>query len=204
MIAKFINFVYLGYIQEGKIDLYKQLTQDKDEIDKAWFKLPYTDQLSSLAQARHIKMKLKALHLKMEKSTLAKRETLKHNVDLLHSKLDVKYKGNYNFPDDFNTTIFDKIIRMEHNRWNAYHYLNAWEYEEYLNLNSIKKEKKEKKLHNCLIPIEEFPYKKFVENPCDLKTELKKLIEWDIYSFIFIPNYLAETGYILQEVYKSE
>ena len=199
LIAKFINYVYDGYLADGKIDLYKKLTQDIDEIHKEWFKLKYTDQLSSLAQAKHIKMKLKALGLQMSKSTLSKENVLQKNVKLLHSKLDIDYVGSHPFPDNFTDTFFDKMTRMEHNRWNAYHYLNGWKYEEYLNVKPLKDDKKSIKLHNCLMPLEDFPSKTFVEDPKMRDAELTKLIEWDIYAFVFIPNYLAENNYILEE-----
>ena len=203
IIAKYINYVYEGYLSKGEIDLYRQLTDEKDLIFQKWFntqETSYTDQLSSLAQAKHIKMKLKVLGLKMVKSKLSTTETLKQNVDLLQSKLDVKYTGTHPFPSNFNDSLFDKMIRMEHNRWNAYHYLNGWKYDEHLYVEPIKTQKKEIKLHCCLLPLEEFPSKKFTEDESKKDEVLEVLIKWDIYAFIFIPNYLAETGYILEEM----
>ena len=38
----------------------------------------------------------------------------------------------------------EKLARCEHNRWNAFHYLNGWKYSE--------KEDKIIKLHDCLVP----------------------------------------------------
>ena len=48
-------------------------------------------------------------------------------------------------------TLFEKLIDCEHERWNAFHYINGWEYNE--------KKNKCKKLHNCLKPIRDFKEK---------------------------------------------
>jgi len=79
------------------------------------------------------------------------------------------------FPQDFDT-LFEKMIRVEHNRWMAYHYLNGWEYSQIKN--------KAKKEHNCLIPLEDFN-----------NDAMKKAVIYDMYSFLYLPNYLAEAGY---------
>jgi hypothetical protein len=72
--------------------------------------------------------------------------------------------------------IFDKLIFAEHERWNSYHYLNGWEYN--------KKKDKNLKLHDCLKSLDEFdePY-------------LQITIIYDIYSILYIPKFLASSGY---------
>ena len=198
-IAKFINYTYYGLTDNGSYNPNKSLGLKKEDIDKKWFSAPHNDQLSSLAQAKHIKMKLKALGLSALKSDAPKEKLIQENRKILESKFSTKYEGNYSFPDNFNDTLFDKMTRMEHNRWNTYHFLNGWEYKHYLNEQPLKNQMKEIKLHNCLLPIEEFRITQFVKDDSQKLSELVKLIEWDIYSFMYIPNYLGEAGYMLKE-----
>lgn len=79
------------------------------------------------------------------------------------------------FPKEYNT-LFEKMIRMEHNRWSAFHYLNGWKHAE------IKD--KDKKEHDCLRAIKDFD-----------QDRLKVTVLYDMYSFLYLPNYLAEAGY---------
>lgn len=81
------------------------------------------------------------------------------------------------FPRDYDT-LFEKLIRCEHNRWNAFHYLNGWKY-------APQKDKKSKR-HSCLKPLEEF-----------VEPDLQITVLYDIYSILYIPNYLANIGYQL-------
>ncbi len=64
---------------------------------------------------------------------------------------------------------------MEHNRWNAFHFLNGWKYAEV--------KEKEIKEHNCLMPLENFT-----------EIKMQKTAIYDIYSFLRLPIYLAEVG----------
>ncbi len=181
-LAKLVNYTYDGLMNDGKYNS-KAIFNYKDnqtKVNKQWFKTNYTDKISSLAQAKHIKMKLKVLGLITIKSNKTTNELLTINRSIIDSKFDINFKGNYQFPNNFNK-LFDQMIRLEHNRWNAYHYLNGWEY-------SSTKDK-EKKKHDCLLPIADFP------NYFTDKNRLEKLIEWDIYALMYIPNYLAEGGY---------
>ncbi|MEA3499032.1 MAG: hypothetical protein U9R16_08235, partial [Campylobacterota bacterium] len=183
MLAKFINYTYSGLLKDGKYNSgaifdYKN---SPNQVNMEWFNAKHTDKTSSLAQAKHQLMKLKTLGLKSIKSNKTIQELLDMNRSTLESKFDVDFKGNYPFPDNFTDKLFDKMLRLEHNRWNAYHYLNGWEYSEDKN-KSIKE-------HDCLLPIEDFP--KYFKD----KKRLTDLIEWDIYSFMYLPNYLAEAGY---------
>ena len=90
-------------------------------------------------------------------------------------KIDVAY-----FPASFDT-LFEKMIRMEHNRWIAYHHLNGWEYSDVKN--------KVKKEHNCLVPLEDFE-----------DDAMKKSVIYDIYSFLYLPKFLAEAGYEIEAI----
>ena len=199
LIAKFINYTYHGLTKNGAYSPNNRLNTHLEDINNKWFAASHSDQLSSLAQATHISMKLKALGLNSSPSEKTIKELLSTNRKILESKFSIQYQGNYAFPENFNNSLFDKMIRMEHNRWNTYHILNGWEYKHYLNEKTLKKQMKEIKLHNCLLPIEEFRITKFIDDDTLRDQELTKLIEWDIYSFMYIPNYLSEAGYILQE-----
>ena len=190
IIAKLVNYTYellanknyeTPYNKNAKFE-YNQDEKKRLAIDKHWFQSIFTDKTSSLAQAKHIKMKLKTLELKSVRSTKNRIKLLDINRKILENKLGKQdYDGDYDFPNNFYDKLFDRMIRLEHNRWNAYHYLNGWEY-------SSKKDKPIKK-HDCLLPIKDFP-KYFNEDK-----RLKQLIEWDIYSFMYLPNYMAEAGY---------
>ncbi len=189
ILAKLVNYTYDGLLKNEKYDdmaLFDYKTE-KSKVNKKWFNnTAYTDKTSSLAQAKHIKMKLKILGLEVIEPLKATKDLLKSNRTILDSKFDVKFEGDYGFPANFEDKLFDKMLRLEHNRWNAYHYLNGWEYSE-VKCKDIKE-------HNCLLPIDEFP--KYFQD----KKELSNLIEWDIYSYMYIPNYFAELGFELREV----
>jgi len=181
--AKLINYTYnlladsdgnVSYNADARFDYEK----NSNEINNKWFKASYSDKTSSLAQAKHINMKLKILGLQGIKSNKSAKELLTINRKIIDQLFDNNYEGNYMFPENFEKS-FDKMIRLEHNRWNSYHYLNGWIYS--------KDKDKDLKLHNCLMPLEFFP-KYFKED------RLVELIEWDIYAFMYIPNYLSESG----------
>ncbi len=55
----------------------------------------------------------------------------------------IKIKQKY-FKYDNSALGKEKLARCEHNRWNAFHYLNGWKY--------AKETEKNIKLHNCLLP----------------------------------------------------
>ncbi|MEA2018927.1 MAG: NAD-binding protein [Campylobacterota bacterium] len=197
-IAKLVNN---GYGDEYNKD---KLGQDKKKIKNKWYNTArFSDKLSSIAQAKHIDMKLKSMgfdRIKCECDDYKKDDLLKHNQKLMLAKLiedreaicldegsliryskelekvwsGSEYEVQY-FPQKFEN-LFEKMIRMEHNRWNAYHYLNGWKYED--------EKVKAKKEHDCLMPLKDFD-----------KDSIKITVIYDIYSFLYIPNYLAETGY---------
>lgn len=81
------------------------------------------------------------------------------------------------FPNDY-STLFEKMMRMEHKRWTTFHYLNGWKHAKIKN--------KDKKEHDCLKSFDEFEEKR-----------LKVSSIYDIYSFLYLPNYLAEAAYVI-------
>ena len=188
LLGKLVHYTYDGFLDEkeknyvqDKLVHYKTDKTMRDAINKSWYKSStYSDKLSSIAQAKLIDLKLKALNLTKKESTLPIEELLKRNREVFDPKIDETFEGAFVFSKDFDSTLFRNLIRMEHNRWNAYHYLNGFRYS--------KQKDKEKKLHDCLLPIEEFNTKK-----------IQDTIVYDIYSFMYIPNYLAEVGYEIVE-----
>ncbi|MFP4487128.1 MAG: RyR domain-containing protein, partial [Campylobacterales bacterium] len=175
-----------------------------DKVNKKWFNTAkHSDKLSNISQAKHIDIKLKALGFEKKKSDIADKktllvknqelfdETMNHLLgesgtsynELHEASIELgnfwngkSYEVKYN-PKEYKT-LFEKLIRCEHERWNSFHYLNGWEYADVKD--------KSKKLHNCLKPIEEFK-----------EPELQITILYDAYSILYLPNYLANAGYEL-------
>jgi hypothetical protein len=189
-------------IHNGYANAYfpKALKMDKRKIDEKWFNTTkFSDKLSNISQARHIDIKLKALGLrKVKVEYFDEEKLLKINRDILNNTLankrgswdDIytinastllnnwdskKFSNKYWETIDFET-LFGKLLRSEHNRWNAHHYLDAWKYSH--------KTTKPKKEHNCLLPLEEFD-----------NDNIQITAIYDMYSFLYLPNYLAQTQY---------
>ena len=203
-IAKLVNFQYAeNYMPDALHDLGNK--EVLTAIDKKWFNgAKYSDQQSSITQSKHISLKLKALGLKAIKSSETPKDLLTHNRKVLDASLQADRKQinltdkellEYSkelpklwgseadkqsiqvkyFPQEYKS-MFEKLIRAEHNRWNAFHYVNGWVYGEVKN--------KPKKVHDCLKPLADFD---------DALTQLT--VVYDIYAILYIPNYLANTGY---------
>ena len=199
-IAKQIHNGY-GIKYNNKIETNKEI------LNKSWFKSArYSDKLSNIAQYEHISYKLLSLGLyKLENNEKSKQNLLKSNQEIFFSKLkhlgmldenlifkfscevEKSYdeKLNYQFDkkivDEFfekfkSSEEFYKLVNTEHKRWIAYHYLNGWEYAD-------KKDKSRKK-HNCLVEINDFD-----------DYSRKMTIIYDIYAYLYLPNYLAAGGY---------
>jgi len=199
-IAKQIHNGY-GIKYNNKIETNKEI------LNKSWFKSArYSDKLSNIAQYEHIPYKLLSLGLyKLENNEKSKQNLLKSNQEIFFSKLkhlgmldenlifkfscevEKSYdeKLNYQFDkqivDEFfekfkSSEEFYKLVNTEHKRWIAYHYLNGWEYAD-------KKDKSRKK-HNCLVEINDFD-----------DYSRKMTIIYDIYAYLYLPNYLAAGGY---------
>lgn len=180
-----------------------------NDLNHKWFKSSsYSDKLSNIAQAKHLDIKLLSLGLKKVKNeNKTKSYLLKDNQKIFDSILiplmrevgiDYSFIHKYSLeldkfwsgkpfsvmymPKEFKN-LFESLIETEHERWNSYHYINGWEY------NKIKI--KENKLHDCLKPLEDF-----------VEPELQITLLYDIYSILYIPNYLAEAGFELVRIEK--
>ena len=201
------NYTISKLIHNGYGDEFKRenLVLNEQSLNKKWFNIQkYSDRLSSIAQAKHLNIKLKALGLYKTKSNENKKTLLGKNIkifdeilnplleqsrigyDSIHeSSLELeKFWSNQDYeikylPLEYKT-LFEKLIDCEHERWNAFHYINGWEYNE--------KKNKCKKLHNCLKPIRDFKEK-----------DMQITILYDIYSILYLPNYLASAGYEIKK-----
>jgi hypothetical protein len=199
--AKQIHYGYGTKFDKDKI------VEDKNKLNKKWFNsAKYSDKLSNIAQYEHIPYKLLSLGFYKQKSDKNIKDLLKENQKILFSKLKqlnmpseeeifefscevessyddkVNYKFNKEIVDKFWNKFIDsgdfyKLVETEHKRWMAYHYLNGWEYDN-------KKDKLRKK-HNCLVDdIKDFD-----------DYERKLTVIYDIYSYLYLPNYLSAGGY---------
>lgn len=201
LIAKLVHNAYADEYAPYQLHDLKDKTV-LEKIRNKWYDASkLSDKLSSIAQSKHMPMKLKALRLESAKSTKSPKDLLEHNRKIFDaslkddrdslglsdtflqeyskelpklwgdkSNIEIRY-----FPKEY-TTMLEKLIRAEHNRWNAFHYLNGWKYNE--------TKSKPKKEHNCLLPLKEF------KTP-----ELQLTIIYDMYAILYIPNYLANAGY---------
>ena len=196
--AKQIHYGYGTKYDKDKIE------KNKDKLNSKWFSSKHSDKLSNIAQYEHMPYKLLSLGLYKEKK-IDKKTLLKDNQKILFSKLKqfnmpseeeifrfscevessynekVNYKFDKKIVNEFfeifvNSKDFYKLINTEHKRWMAYHYLNGWEYSD--------KKDKSKKLHNCLVELKDF------------NDEQRKItVIYDIYSYLYLPNYLTAEEY---------
>lgn len=197
-IAKLIHHGYGQSFKHGEYLLHLKT----EEIEEAWYKTTkLSDRISNRSQARHINVKLKALGLKkvnnQEKKDVG--DLFIENQCILESKLGedqhalsltnnevTEYSKELEkkdgkvlyFPQTYER-LLEKLIRSEHNRWNAVHYLNGWHYDQEKN--------KDAKKHNCLIPLKDFK-----------EDKVRITVLYDLYSILYLPNYLAETNQKLE------
>ncbi len=199
LIAKSIHYLYKEIVYDPNFLI---TDENKEEVERRWHDIKmFSDKLSNKMQALHINTKLLALNLSKRKSNKDKRELLKINKEIFFKRLgsmDIKEDEILDFskklskfytdegldtdslPKDLKPlplpkkyeSMFEKLIRSEHNRWMTYHYLNGWEYG---------KKDKRAKTHNCLVDFKKLTY----------------TVIFDIYSVIYIPNILASAGYEL-------
>jgi len=210
LIAKLIHNGYASeYDPKALFDLSDPGIQ-KAMNDKWYNGAELHKKLSNKSQSLHIDMKLKALGLKKIESEKSAPELLEANAELFHRKLkdpreelglSDKFVQDYSselpklypknkeestpieisyFPEKYED-ILEKLIRTEHNRWNAFHYLNGWECGE--------TRSDSKKQHDCLQPLADF-----------VKPEHKLTVIYDLYSILYIPNYLANAGFEIQKI----
>lgn len=172
--------------KDKKDDAIIKEYQDNDYIEtnkSTWLSLSYFKQESNRAVADHIKMKLKYLGLCVINSD-------EKNIKLFLNNKEV-----------FDSIEKDEYLlaKTEHNRWNAFHYLNG-----YKKINFVSKKDKTdleeiheiKKQHMCLIEFSKFKKR---------KDELKKLGyqtgKFEGYDFMInkhIPLILANAGYAIK------
>ena len=156
----------------------------KEKLDEEWYKLDFFKRESNKAQVRHIKTKLKAMHLRAIKSKKSTKELKKINNELFLQKFEKeikqledlakKHDGIYQINTDLKTNLLlEKLIISEHERWCNFHRLYGWSYGE-RNDNA--------KIHNCLIPLDKFEEKQ------------KVTIQYDFQSIKNIPDYMAIIG----------
>lgn len=154
--------------------------------DEKWLNLSYFRKESNRAVADQMKMKLKYMGLKIMKSDDDVRSLFNTN-----KKLFDRHIKDYRI----------KLAKMEHNRWNTFHYLNGFNAIEFVSKKEKKKMKnvhEAKKVHMCLIEFDEF------------KNKLKDLLnlgysegEFEGYDFMInehIALILANAGYAIEEV----
>jgi Trk K+ transport system NAD-binding subunit len=188
--AKYVNFVY-DNIKYELLDYDNYLFKDTSSIDitksiklndEKWNKLSYFKQESNRAVADHFKTKLKYLGLKLKES-------------------DKEFKTLYKINSNIFNTYFTKekelkLAKNEHQRWNAFHFLNGFKKIDFID----KKDKKRlknyhelKKEHMCLIPFDEFKLKSK-----ELQKKGYTKGEFEGYDFMinkYIPFIIASSGY---------
>ncbi len=192
--------IHSGYDEKYNPDA---MFGNSNEIDEKWGNTArLTDRISTRAQANHIPVKLKALGLKMHASKKSQADLLVQNRSMLIKRgladelktlgLDIdtlkrtteKYEGDdiwdkivtfpY-FPSKYKL-LMEKLIRLEHNRWNAHHYLKGWVLDKDRTNKAIK-------AHRCLVPI------------AKMDNRDRFTVLYDMYAVLYMPNLLAKAGY---------
>lgn len=148
--AKAVNYIYnfAKYTIDNDQFIFHNLEFNEKDYQEKWSELSYFDKESNRSVADHILTKLQYLNLKIVKCE--------------DNKVNCKDLWIYN-QQIFNSLTFDTYLlaQNEHNRWNAFHYLNGYERIDFVT-NEIKKKMKLKyeamKVHPCLIDNYEFFY----------------------------------------------
>ncbi len=169
---------------------------DTSKIEDAWLKVDnLNNRPSNMAQAYHMTLKLKALGLTYKESDKnPDNELISYNRKMLNAKIKEELKSlklddkslmkrtkdndvwenvekfDY-FPSEYKLMV-EKLIRAEHNRWNAYHYLRGW-------IHAEDETNKPLKEHRCLTPMPQ------------MDDRDKYTVLYDLFSILYIPNLLA-------------
>jgi len=152
---------------ELAMKIHNSWEKEKD-IKKAWYSTKFTNRLSSIAQAEHIDFKLLSLGFK---------KTSKNDNSKEYEKIINKInKGKISFEEFLNSGNYYKLCNTEHKRWMAYHFINNWEYDDFI---EEKEHKKSLKLHNCLTDFKNFKY-----------DSIKNTFIYDFDAYKNIPEYL--------------
>lgn len=201
-IAKSIHFGYAEVYKKNML-LYVDDTKNGEEITRKWQNsTSFNKRESNRSQALHINTKLMSLGLKkveVDIKNYSENELLQHNQKIMQSSRDKfeisddeivdiskrlysKNEDDHEIIETFFTNIgvmedvYSKLVNAEHERWLAFHYLNGWSFNIHRN-DKIKH-------HDCLLPFAKFS-----------GFDRRKTIIYDLYSILYIPNYLASTGY---------
>jgi len=172
---------------DEKLDLIAKLTnhnytgseeQSIAALNREWMALSVHKKESNKAQALHIDVKLAAMGLARVKSTKPLQERITANTQKVEAVIP-KSERSRMFPARFDT-LLSRLARSEHDRWNAFHYLNGW-------VHDTNRDDRAKR-HPCLLSFSQFD-----------ADELKETYKYDVDSVLNIPLYLAHAGFELKE-----
>jgi hypothetical protein len=171
------------YFSYEEYDRTGFLSADPNDLKDEWYDLSYFKKESNRSVADHIRMKLKYLGLRPFKSD-------ENDVRVLFSLNKIL------FDQKMNNKIL--LAKMEHNRWNAFHYLNG-----YTPIPFVSKEEKGRngstyellKQHMCLVPFEVF--KERADEMEGLGYVRGELEGYDFMINEHIPLILANAGYAI-------
>jgi hypothetical protein len=178
------TYAYFPYEENHEYQQTGFLSVDPSDVKDKWYDLSYFKKESNRSVADHIKMKLKYFGLRPVKSD-------ENDVRVLFSLNRIV------FDQKLNNRI--QLAKMEHNRWNAFHFLHG-----YRTIPLISKEEKKNskevhetlKQHMCLIPFEVFK-----ERMDELEALGYARGEFEGYDFMInehIPLILANAGYAIE------
>lgn len=154
--------------------------------DIGWSVLSYFEKESNRAVADQMKMKLKYLGLKIVLSPVKDVEKLYDmNKELFYEKMK------------------DRLLlaKMEHNRWNTFHYLNGFRAIEFVTKDekdSMKEIHQAKKVHMCLVEFDVF--KKRSNELIELGFDEGHFEGFDFMINEHTPLILANAGYGIEEI----
>lgn len=146
----FRNFFVFG--QKEKICTKEYLIDEIRDI--------YAKATNEIYNENNSKEKIK----KWEELSYHEKESNRASAD--HIKIKQKY-----LKIDSSDEAKELLAKCEHNRWNAYHFLNGWKYNENTN--------KSKKLHNCLIDYK-YLNEKTKDYDRDMVLNIKRIVNWKL------------------------
>lgn len=194
-LAKLIHYSYsLPHLDKAAID-------SQEEVNRVWERdITINDRRSSIAQAIHINMKLKALGLKRRKSdrpiekliilnNLIFDKKVTHDLEQLQLTKEqlasLSFDNPTFFPKDY-TTCMERLLNAEHNRWIAMQIMMDNRYDPAAK-DMPNEERKIKKIHHLMKPLQAF------------SEDEHRYIIYDLYSIFYIPEYMASIGYEIVE-----
>lgn len=191
--AKAVNALY---VKKGPIAIeeltsyqFKYIDYDMNDTrtgEELWKNLSYFKKESNRAVADQIKTKLKYLGLRYEKNDLvSENELLKLNETLYYSHVNNEFI----------------LAKNEHNRWNAFHYLNGYKQIPFLSKTEKKRLEnfhESSKAHMCLVS----SYEVFGISSNELIQLGYNKWQFEGYDFMinhYIPLILSQAGYEIKE-----